>query len=73
MKISIKYLIAAFAVMILINLPAVGQYRDYATLSRDMNNLAKANPALCEIRSIVKTEGGKDILEIGRASCRERV
>jgi hypothetical protein len=62
MKISIKYLIAAFAAMILINLPAVGQYRDYATLSRDMNNLAKANPALCEIRSLVKTEGGKDIL-----------
>lgn len=62
MKISIKYLIAAFAAMILFNLTAVGQYRDYATLARDMNNLARANPALCEIRSLGKTEGGKDIL-----------
>lgn len=62
MKIVIKYLIAATVTVFLANPGAFGQYRDHATLNRDMNNLAKSNSSICEIKSLVKTEGGKDIL-----------
>jgi hypothetical protein len=62
MKISFKYLITALAVLFFINLRTAGQYRDNATLSRDLNTIAKANPSLCEIKSLAKTEGGKEIL-----------
>lgn len=61
MKITVKLIITAFAVLIMSHLPVAGQYRDHATLSRDMSSLAKANPALCEFKLLVKTEGGKDI------------
>jgi hypothetical protein len=62
MKVTFKYLIAALAAMTVVCLPLAGQYRDNAALNRDMNTLAKANPSLCEIRSLAKTEGGKDVL-----------
>ncbi len=62
MKISFKYLITALAVLFFINLRTAGQYRDNATLSRDLNTIAKANPSLCEIKSLAKTDGGKEVL-----------
>lgn len=61
MKITIKCIIAACAVLIMAGPKVAGQYRDHATMTRDMYNLAKANPSLCEIKSLVKTETGKDI------------
>ncbi|MFO7573635.1 MAG: M14 family metallopeptidase [Bacteroidales bacterium] len=62
MKIVIKHLIVTAVAVLLVNPGVFGQYRDHATLNRDMNNLAKSNSAICEIESLVKTEGGKDIL-----------
>ncbi len=62
MKIVIKHLIATALVVFLANPGALGQYRDHAVLNRDMNNLAKTNSAICEIESLTKTAGGKDIL-----------
>jgi hypothetical protein len=62
MKIVIKHLIVTAVAVFLANPGVFGQYRDHATLNRDMNNLAKSNSAICEIKSLVKTEGGKNIL-----------
>jgi hypothetical protein len=64
MKITFKYFLVACAALTMINLPVAGQYRDHAKLSSDMSNLAKANPSVCEIKTLIKTEGGRDIYVI---------
>lgn len=61
MKRTSKNLFLALGVMVLVSVNVAGQYRDHATMSRDMSNLAKSNPAVCEFKSLVKTAGGKDI------------
>ncbi|MBE0674672.1 MAG: hypothetical protein IH591_08435 [Bacteroidales bacterium] len=57
MKITVKYFLVAFAALMMINMTVAGQYRNHATLSSDMNKLARANTAICEIKSLVKTAG----------------
>ncbi|MBM3420902.1 MAG: peptidase [Bacteroidetes bacterium] len=61
MKIAVKTIITALAAVMLAGLQAAGQYRDHATMNRDLAALAKANPSVCEYKSLVKTAGGKDI------------
>ena len=73
MKIVIKYLIATAVAVFLANPGTFGQYRDHATLNRDMNNLAKSNSTICEIKSLVKTAGGKDILVLTIGTDRKSV
>lgn len=61
MKIAVKYFIAALAVVITGGLQTAGQYRDHATMNRELAALAKANPSVCEYKSLVKSAGGKEI------------
>ncbi len=72
MKIQFKSLIVAIAVVT--SVQAYGQYRDHATLSRDLNDLARSYPTISELTSLVKTEGGKDIwlLTIGTGNKHEK-
>jgi hypothetical protein len=41
---------------------AQDQYRDYTQLSQKTEALARNYPALCSLKSLVKTAGGKDVL-----------
>lgn len=43
-------------------LPAQSQYNDFKSMSGKISSLSSKYPALCSVKSLVKTAGGKDIL-----------
>ncbi len=44
-----------------LQLIAQAQYSTHNTISQKINQLSKSHPSLCEVKSIVKTAGGKDV------------
>jgi hypothetical protein len=48
-------------IMQTMHLTAQGGYSDYKSLTAKISALGKANPAVCTARSLVRTEGGKEI------------
>ena len=44
-----------------LQLIAQSQYSDFNTISRKISQLSKSYPSLCEVKTLVKTTGGKDI------------
>lgn len=68
MQIPLRFIIPALIATASV-FPALSQdqYRNYRALTEKANMLAKEYPALCTVKSLVKTAGGKDIyvLSIG--------
>jgi len=62
MKTPIRNLIAATA-MIMICSPVLpqGKYSSYDALIKRIEQLAKANPSICAVKTLVRTAGSKDI------------
>jgi len=62
MKIPLKIMILSLAaVAYATQISAQNKYRNFTELSRKTESLAKEYPALCSVKSLVKTAGGKDI------------
>src|SRR5512137_735512 len=63
MKIPFRILILSLvAITHTMQSSAQYQYRNFGELSRKTESLAREFPALCSVKSLVKTAGGKDIL-----------
>jgi len=60
---SALYFLAATVVLLWSagTLQAQRSYTAYSELTRKVQSLASANPAICSVRSLVRTTGGKDI------------
>ncbi len=62
MKKNLRFFIMSIALSVgLLHLSAQTQYSNFATMSQKIQTLAKENPSLCTVKSIVKTAGGKEI------------
>jgi hypothetical protein len=62
MKVSLKIMLLMLMMQsIQAQLPALSQYNDFKTMSQKINKLGSVYPALCSVKSLVKTTGGKDI------------
>jgi hypothetical protein len=63
MKISLRILILSLVTTAFtIQGPAQNRYRSFSEISRKTEALAREYPALCSVKSLVITAGGKDIL-----------
>ena len=62
MKIPLRIMFLALVICIT-SFPLFGQfqYNDFKSMSQKLNTLSKKYPAVCSVRSLVKTSGGKDI------------
>ena len=62
MKIPLRILILSLLASVLtMHISAQSHYRSFGELSRKTETLAREYQALCSVKSLVKTEGGKDI------------
>ena len=62
MKIPLRILILSLlASVYTMHISAQDKYRSFSELSGKTEALARENPSLCSVKSLVKTEGGKDI------------
>ncbi len=62
MKISLRFVLLAFAVSVLSGTSgAQTGYTDHKSLILEADALGREYPALCSVRSLVKTAGGRDI------------
>ncbi len=48
----------------ILQLTAQDQYSNFAAMSQKLNSLSKEYPALCSVKSLVKTTGGKEIFVV---------
>jgi hypothetical protein len=65
MKIPLRILIMSLvSIACTMQISAQGQYRNFRELSRQTLALASEYPALCTVKTLVKTAGGKDIFVI---------
>jgi hypothetical protein len=62
MKVSLKIMTLTLIMQFIwAQLPAQNQYNDFKTMSQKINKLGTDYPALCSVKSLVQTSGGKDI------------
>lgn len=59
-----KILLSLITIPIFLQVSAQDQYRSYKTMLQTAESLAKQYPAICSVKSLVKTAGGKDIYVI---------
>jgi hypothetical protein len=65
MKTPKRMLVMAFAALLLSNkVMSQGQYTIYELLVKRTEQLTKANPSVCAVKTLVKTAGDKDIMVI---------
>ena len=63
MKISLRFVLLALAVSVLSGTSgAQSGYNDHKSMIREVDALGREFPALCSVRSLVKTAGGRDIM-----------
>jgi hypothetical protein len=58
---SIILLMALIVIPLLYNPPVAGQYNNYSRMTQTIKTLASEYSSICSARSLIKTEGGKDI------------
>jgi hypothetical protein len=56
-----KGMLSLISILCFLQISAQDQYRNYKTMLQNAEALTKKYPAICSIKSIVKTSGGKDI------------
>ena len=65
MKIPSKlFLMPALLIAGILQLTAQDQYSNFSAMSQKLNALSKEYPALCSVKSLVKTAGGKEIFVV---------
>lgn len=68
MKLPFKTIVVPFILAGALNLSAYGQYSNFKSMSDRLYSLAREYPQLCSVKSLVKTQGGKDILIVSIGS-----